>query len=966
MLGLALGAVLSSTNSTDATAQVPRNISYQGQLLENNQAATGAFTITLNYYTAGGSTPIYTETFSNVPVENGIFNVILGSNGGFPASMDFNEQYFVGVQVNGGQELTPRTAMLASPYALNANAVNGFTVSDLPAAGQLLVLDANGRVPQSALPASPTFVAGNNITIQQDSSSNTYIFSSTGGQSSGITGVTVGNGLIGGGTSGEIQINLAPNGITTDMIAPGAITGTRLSPTLAGEGLYQDILGNLNVGVDGSSIVIRSDDRLAIGTIGGSNIDSTIQRRITGVATPGTFITGVNPNGTITSGTIATDSSLTRTVNGSDLALGLNPTYSNTFTAPQNFDVINANTVNTQTLNADMVMTDDLMAHGNIMFGNGITNGNVTFNTGTGVISLSGATLQNVGTPINGTDAVNRNYVDSAFATQALGGDISGPNGANTLNLTNPGIGDRLVTGINSGTTTVNDPAINDTLTINSGTINNTPIGTTGASSGMFTTLSSTGQTDLATATDRVVIGTSAPTAPNNTILEIERPMAEDLMARIYNSGAGGAELRLAGADGVQSTLSFTDDSEWVSSINSNDAVGMTFNMRDVGDVNSEAAMDAATVMTIERDGDVVINEDLTVLGAVNFGNGDDNLTFNSGTGTVDFSGSRLTNVADPVNNMDAVNLQSLNNAITAATPAPLAGDITGPNGANTLDVTNPGIGDRLVTGVNSGTTTINDPAVADNLTIDGGTINNTPITGGTIDNTPIGATTASTGNFTTLTSSEQTNLANTTGNVLIGSGTSFANDALLEVTRATADPLLVRVFNTGAGGTDIRLTGATAAPNTISFTDMTEYVSSIVSDADQGLNFNVRDLTDANTEAGLAGATAMTIERDRDVVIYEDLTVGGELIANSAADFLGVSTRYADTYVVPAPGGSTIVVPNALVTPNSTVIVTYEANTGTTPRGYTVQTDATGSFTVIFDAGITAGDEIHYIIINH
>ncbi|HET6510686.1 MAG TPA: hypothetical protein VFH43_00730 [Candidatus Kapabacteria bacterium] len=236
MLGLALGTTITIGASTSAFAQVPRNFSYQGQLLDNNQAATGNFTLTVNYYSAGSPTPIYTETFSNVPVRDGIFNVQLGSGGGFPESMDFTEQYFLGLQVDGGAELQPRTAILAVPYALNANTVNGFSAEALPTAGHLLVLDPNGRVPASTLPTEPSFVAGNNVTISRDQNTNTYTVSSTG--TGGITAIRAGEGLIGGGTTGEGTLSLAPNSITAEDIAAGAITGMKLSPIIAGEGLY--------------------------------------------------------------------------------------------------------------------------------------------------------------------------------------------------------------------------------------------------------------------------------------------------------------------------------------------------------------------------------------------------------------------------------------------------------------------------------------------------------------------------------------------------------------------------------------------------------------------------------------------------------------------------------------------------------------------------------------------------------
>ena len=52
MLGLALGAFISVNNSSDVLAQAPRNISYQGQLMENGAPANGSAWLTggdMNY-----------------------------------------------------------------------------------------------------------------------------------------------------------------------------------------------------------------------------------------------------------------------------------------------------------------------------------------------------------------------------------------------------------------------------------------------------------------------------------------------------------------------------------------------------------------------------------------------------------------------------------------------------------------------------------------------------------------------------------------------------------------------------------------------------------------------------------------------------------------------------------------------------------------------------------------------------
>ena len=106
-------------------AQLPRTISYQGVLADavGNLVPDAQHTLTFTLYdAASGGAVVFTETQS-VPVVRGVFNAILGSAtaGGIPPGVAFNRAYFLGIKVDGGAELVPRTALTASPYALRAS-----------------------------------------------------------------------------------------------------------------------------------------------------------------------------------------------------------------------------------------------------------------------------------------------------------------------------------------------------------------------------------------------------------------------------------------------------------------------------------------------------------------------------------------------------------------------------------------------------------------------------------------------------------------------------------------------------------------------------------------------------------------------------------------------------------------------------------------------------------------------------
>src|SRR5258706_7678810 len=130
MLGLALSALLGVFGLNSVYAQVPRSISYQGQLMKNNQPVSGMVTLHVKINNAAGQT-LYEE--SQTPTAtNGIFNVLIGGNSGtLPASLKFDEQYFLALHVE-GQDVKPPTPFVAAPHALNSQTVGGVGLSVTP------------------------------------------------------------------------------------------------------------------------------------------------------------------------------------------------------------------------------------------------------------------------------------------------------------------------------------------------------------------------------------------------------------------------------------------------------------------------------------------------------------------------------------------------------------------------------------------------------------------------------------------------------------------------------------------------------------------------------------------------------------------------------------------------------------------------------------------------------------------
>jgi hypothetical protein len=114
-----IGALLMLILSTAALAEVPGLIGYQGTLADQAGAALDTtIDMTFSIYpdSLGGST-VWAETQPGVEVNQGLFNVLLGRITGIPDSVFDNPERWLGVQVGGDAELTPRQRMAATGYA---------------------------------------------------------------------------------------------------------------------------------------------------------------------------------------------------------------------------------------------------------------------------------------------------------------------------------------------------------------------------------------------------------------------------------------------------------------------------------------------------------------------------------------------------------------------------------------------------------------------------------------------------------------------------------------------------------------------------------------------------------------------------------------------------------------------------------------------------------------------------------
>jgi fibronectin type 3 domain-containing protein len=174
-------------------AAVPRQLNYQGYLTDTAGLPVNTTTqmIFKIYSTDTATEPLWQETQSVTPV-NGYYSVLLG--GTATLSLPFDQQYWLGVTINSDPEMTPRSPLTSVAYALRADTAemaNAVPDGAITLAKLSTAACTSGQVLQKT-------ITGWECASQPVSTS--------GGT---IDGVTAGSGLFGGGTSGNVTLDIS-------------------------------------------------------------------------------------------------------------------------------------------------------------------------------------------------------------------------------------------------------------------------------------------------------------------------------------------------------------------------------------------------------------------------------------------------------------------------------------------------------------------------------------------------------------------------------------------------------------------------------------------------------------------------------------------------------------------------------------------------------------------------------------
>lgn len=221
-------AVQTRAQTQTQTYEVPKELNYQGYIsILNTPLSTGTYTFAFRFFdVASGGTALLEET-QQVSVDNGVFNVVIGSQTEGGITLPFDRQYYLEVVVNlGNGTFSPeRMPLLTSPYAFRARHID----------------DAGVK-------------AGQNITLSRDPQTGALVISAAAGN--GGTTVMAGDGLAGTTTNGVLSLALAAGGVNATYLATASVTTGKLAdgavttPKIADNAVSSAKLTNGSITID--------------------------------------------------------------------------------------------------------------------------------------------------------------------------------------------------------------------------------------------------------------------------------------------------------------------------------------------------------------------------------------------------------------------------------------------------------------------------------------------------------------------------------------------------------------------------------------------------------------------------------------------------------------------------------------------------------------------------------------------
>ena len=186
-------------------ADPPATLTYQGRLktIQGVPVNTPTNIVFRIYDVATGGVKLWEEAHTNVAVENGIFMVILGKTASL-AGLAFDKTYYMGLELSGGVEMTPRLEMTSSPYAMN-------TVKQTSNAAETLLKTLTTPKSVAVAPSGSGQASVTWNAVDGATSYNLYLATETGVNASNYT--TKANGKVITGVTSPYTVTGLTNGI---------------------------------------------------------------------------------------------------------------------------------------------------------------------------------------------------------------------------------------------------------------------------------------------------------------------------------------------------------------------------------------------------------------------------------------------------------------------------------------------------------------------------------------------------------------------------------------------------------------------------------------------------------------------------------------------------------------------------------------------------------------------------------
>lgn len=240
---LTLTIILGMT-AVAASAEAPRTIGYQGVLknADGTVVPDGDYSLTFSIYDqAGGGEALWTSTLI-LAANQGLVDAVLG--GQDTLLLPFDAPYWLGITVDGGDEMSPRVELTSTPYAFRAlvadslAGIENFQDDDWTLSGEDIYrltghvgigtaspqadLDVQGRVRAEEILLPPGAQAGLVLTADDIG------LGSWQPAPGDVTGVAAGEGLSGGGDAGDLTLAIADGGVGAGKIADDAVSGPKI------------------------------------------------------------------------------------------------------------------------------------------------------------------------------------------------------------------------------------------------------------------------------------------------------------------------------------------------------------------------------------------------------------------------------------------------------------------------------------------------------------------------------------------------------------------------------------------------------------------------------------------------------------------------------------------------------------------------------------------------------------------